>query len=65
LDEGGSLIHLRRRFYKYASPTDFAAFAPFARQKIQTPIIIMASLYDGERDRPGCRFRRRAENPSN
>jgi hypothetical protein len=25
-----SLIHLRRRFYKYASPTDFAAFA---RQK--------------------------------
>jgi hypothetical protein len=22
------LIHLRRRFYKYASPTDFAAFAP-------------------------------------
>jgi hypothetical protein len=33
-----SLIHLRRRFYKYASPTDFAAFASFARQKIQTPI---------------------------
>jgi hypothetical protein len=32
--------------------------------KIQTPIIIMASLCDGERDRPGCRFRRRAENPS-
>jgi hypothetical protein len=26
------------RFYKYASPTDFAAFAFFARQKIQTPI---------------------------
>jgi hypothetical protein len=38
LDEGGSLIHLRRRFYKYASPTGFAAFASFARQKIQTPI---------------------------
>jgi len=37
LDEGGSLIHLRRRFYKYASPTDFAAVAPFARQKIQPP----------------------------
>jgi hypothetical protein len=26
------------RFYKYASPTDFAAFVSFARQKIQTPI---------------------------
>jgi hypothetical protein len=32
------LIHLRRRFYKYASPTDFAAFASFARKKIQPPI---------------------------
>jgi hypothetical protein len=32
------LIHLRRRFYKYASPTDFAAYASCARQKIQTPI---------------------------
>jgi hypothetical protein len=42
------LIHLRRRFYKYASPTDFAAFAPFARQKIQPPI----SVPKGEHSRP-------------
>jgi hypothetical protein len=67
LDEGGSLIHLRRRFYKYASPTDFEKSVSIRVHpwlKIQTPIIIMASLCDGERDRPGCRFRRRAENPS-
>jgi hypothetical protein len=29
---------MRLIFYNDASPTDFAAFASFARQKIQTPI---------------------------
>ena len=34
---GRSLIYLHGWFYKYASPTDFAAFAFFARQKFQPP----------------------------
>ena len=33
-----SLIHWHCWFYKDASPTDFAAFAPFARRKINRPV---------------------------
>jgi hypothetical protein len=39
------LWNLCDAFYKYVSPTDFAAFASSARQKIQTPFPVRPGLH--------------------
>ena len=56
---GRSLIYLHGWFYKYASPTDFAAFAFFARQKFKRPLprsSIPATFPVMSRRRSFCRW---------